>query len=444
MNKINRWISDFNEYLSEQIDGRVLGLFRVLFGMVMVLEMMYYIKIDLVKNMFVLPYLQFKYDGFTWMHPLSEGLMDGLIVLLLLCAILMMLGVWFRWAARFFAVGYAYVFLLDKSIYNNHIYLYILLALMLSFTDADQFVRFGKKGKKNGIPRWQQWVFQFQIVVVYFFAGVIKLKYDWFVLQEPVRAMVAGVDQGHFLAPLLKTELGIYFLVYCGVILDLASPLLLWKKSIRRWAIYLFVLFHLTNTQIFDDIAFFPVAMLASLLIFYEWPSFPTWFKRWIQVPGDTRDAFSTKVMLPNFWRYYLIVQAILPLRGYFLPNDLDWTTIGNRFSWRVKMDLRVTHELAYYVHLENGQVSQVDINSFVNTHQMRLLTYDPRAVRELAIAVKKAVREQGGSVKAVKARIKISRNGRAAQFFVDPETDLTKVKYTPFQRLEWVSPPLS
>jgi len=438
---MNQQLTAFKKYLTGSIDGRVLGLFRVLFGLVMVMEMIYYIHIDLVKNMYVLPSVQFSYDGFTWLKPLSEPMMDGIVWILLGFALLMTLGFWFKWAARLFAIGYSYLFLLDKSIYNNHIYLYILLAIMLSFTDADQFLAVRKRKELRAIPRWQQWIFQFQIVIVYFFAGVVKLKYDWFVLHEPVKTMLKNIQPSHYLFGFAKLEWVEYFFVYGGVLLDLASPLLLWHKPIRKWAIYLFVLFHITNSQIFDDIAFFPVAMLSTLIIFYEWSSFPKWIRS--LMGGDSQLAGASRGLGSNRWLWagYFGIQLLFPLRGFFLPNDLDWTTIGNRFSWRVKMDTRSTYELEYYVHFGDGQISRVDINSFVNTHQMRLLSHDPRAVQELAIAIKRAVIEQGGSVKAVKARIILARNGRPPQLFIDPEVDLTRVHYSPLKKLEWVVP---
>lgn len=138
-------LSRFKNYLTESIDGQVLGLFRLLYGILMVYEMFDYIKIDLVKNMFVLPRVNFKYDGLAWVTAMPEPYMDALLLILLGLAVLMTCGIWFKWAARLFALGYAYLFLIDKSIYNNHIYLFILLALLLSCTHADQFLSLKKR-----------------------------------------------------------------------------------------------------------------------------------------------------------------------------------------------------------------------------------------------------------------------------------------------------------
>ena len=39
------------------------------------------------------------------------------------------------------------------------------------------------------VPRWQQFILQSQIVIVYFFAGVVKVKWDWLVLREPMTSL---------------------------------------------------------------------------------------------------------------------------------------------------------------------------------------------------------------------------------------------------------------
>jgi vitamin K-dependent gamma-carboxylase len=443
-------LTRFRTYLLQPIGGQVLGLFRILYSLFMAFEMIYYLKIDLVKNMFVLPSVNFKYDGFTWLTPMSGPLMTALIWLLLLLSLLMAAGVWFKWGARLFATGNAYIFFQDTSLYNNHIYLYILLAWLLSCTHADQFYSMRKK-TVTLIPRWEQFIFQLQMIIVYFYAGIIKLKYDWLVRQEPARSLSIGFDEHSWLAPLVKNEATIYILTYGGLILDLATPLLLWYRPVRKWAIYVFMGFHLFNANLFDDIAFFPFVMLAGLVIFYE-PQELRWLQRWIKpLPQEKKKgspllppektAPLPAVWVKNLFIAYFIFQLLFPFRGFFLPNQMDWTTIANRFSWRVKADSRGVDEMVFQVYYLNGSVANVDVGTFINTHQIKMMINDPRAVRELALAIKKAVIKQGGQVSAVKARIKLRYNGRPPQYFVDPESDLTKVEYSPFKKLDWVVP---
>jgi vitamin K-dependent gamma-carboxylase len=446
--------SRFKNYLTQPVDGQVLGLFRVLYGLLMMYEMFDYIKIDLVKNMFVLPLVNFKYDGLEWLTPMPESYMDAIMYALLALAALMTIGIWFKWAARLFALGYAYIFLIDKSIYNNHIYLFILLALLLSCTHADQFLSLRKKSIGK-ILRWEQFIIQFQMVIVYFYAALVKMKPDWLLEQQPMRSGLMGISNDHWLAPLFKTEFFIYVVTYSGLMLDLCSPLLLWYKPFRRFGIVLLALFHLTNTQIFDDIGIFPIVMLCGLIIFFEWPEL-----KWLQSRLPTTDTTSksknkkgdttisikalSEPQQPNKWLVntlyaYFVIQLLFPLRGFFLPNDLDWTTIGNRFAWRVKADNKAPKELSFQIFDYYGRPSNVEINTFINTHQIKMMLSDPRCVRELALAIEKDIKKQGIPVSAVKARIQISNNGKPPQFFVDPNVDLTQVKYTPWRKNTWI-----
>lgn len=48
----------------------------------------------------------------------------------------MMLGAYFRYSCLCFTVPYWYLFLLDKSAWNNHSYLYGLFSVMFLFSNA--------------------------------------------------------------------------------------------------------------------------------------------------------------------------------------------------------------------------------------------------------------------------------------------------------------------
>jgi vitamin K-dependent gamma-carboxylase len=132
----------------------------------------------------------------------------------------------------------------------------------------------------------------------------------------------------------------------------------------------------------------------------------------------------------------------VFPFRGYFLPNPMDWTSIARNFSWRMKVDTRPIEEMAFsVVDPRTGQVSQVDIRSFVNDMQVINLAADARSVAAFARRIREEVAGQGIPNAIVKARIRVRYNGRPAQFFVDPEVDLASVKYSPFKKLDWVVP---
>jgi hypothetical protein len=446
-------VKAFLSWLSQPIDPLVLGIFRIGFGLFMTYTMIHYFEIGLIRNMFVLPQTNFQYDFVRWIKPLPENYLNVLMGFLLSCALAISAGLWFKWACRLFAVGYAYIFLLDKSIYNNHIYLFILLAILLSFTDADRVLSLRKQSKEPFLaPRWQVFILQMQIVIVYFYGGIAKLTKDWLFNCQPVRVLVEKLPTDHILAHLFKNEAGIFLLNYGGLIIDLGAPLFLWHKPFRKWAIFLFVGFNLLNSRIFSDIGIFPYVMLFSLLLFYEPGDLP--FIRSQKVKnkdqqsgdqnlGEVRTAgIGATSRLSVFLYFYFVFQLVFPFRGHFLPNPLDWTTIGNRFSWRMKVDTRDIEEMNFFVHsAAYDQPVPVDIHTFINDMQIRNLSMDPRSVVDFAKYIKAEVIKHGAVDPEIKATIRLRYNGRLPQLFVDPETDLSSVDVSPFRKLDWVYP---
>jgi hypothetical protein len=442
------------QWLSESIDPHVLSIFRILFGISMAYEMIVYFRMNLMRNMFVLPAINFQYDFFRWVKPFPEMWLNLVLGAMLVCSLAVIAGVFFKWACRLFTIGYLYILLLDKSIFNNHIYLFLLLALLLSFTDADKCWSLRKKSSQlSQIPRWQVFILQLQIIIVYFYGGIAKLTYDWLFRCQPVRTLAGQITDDKWFGWLLKSEIGIYLFNYGGLIIDLGAPLLLWFKPLRKWAIYVYILFHILNASIFPDIGIFPYVMLLSLILFYDTnevlflklltPSSPV-SKKLKKIPT----ALSEQVTNPNrkpvivFLSVYFIFQLLFPLRGFLLPNDMDWTTIGNRFSWRMKVDTRQIEEMEFNViDTDVHTISPVAIQYLVNDVQVMNLSMDPRSVADFAKLIKAKSEEKGTRFPQVMAKIKVRYNGRAPQYFVNPDKNLGIAEYSVFKRIDWVLP---
>jgi vitamin K-dependent gamma-carboxylase len=443
----------FFSWLKQPVDPFVLGIFRIGYGVLMAYTMIRYFNVGLIRNMFVLPAINFQYDYLRWVKPLPEIYLNILLAVLLLCALAIMAGVLFKWACRLFAVGYAYLFLLDKSIYNNHIYLFILFAILLSLTDADQSLSLKKKTSKTiWIPRWQVFIMQAQILIVYFYGGIAKLTGDWLFHCQPVRYLIGTMDNDHIFAPLIKNEFGIYLLNYGGLFIDLASPLLLWYKPARKYGVVVFIIFTLMNSRIFSDIGIFPYAMLVSLLLFFETGELPfikrllTRNQHLLVWNPETQNAWdASKPGYSRSLRFlagYFIFQLLFPFRGHFMPNQLDWTTIGNRFSWRMKVDTREAEEMNFYIYSPtHAQPVPVEIKTFINDMQIRNLSMDPRSVADFARFLKEEAIKYATKDPEIKASIKLRYNGRPAQYFVDPDVDLATTSYHWYKRIPWVYP---
>jgi len=439
------YIQRFKHWLSEPTNGYVIGLFRVIYGLFMSYEVANYLFTGMVHSFFVSPKMNFGYEGFEWLTPLPPPLLNGFLYILLVCALLITVGLMMKWAARIFAVLYLYLFLLDKSLYNNHIYLFILLAVLLSLTNADQFVSLRKRTLPGiAVPRWQQFILAAQVMCVYFFASLIKMRADWWLLQQPIRIIAESIPADTWVAPLYKSEIGIYMMVFGGFALDFFAPLFLWYKPIRKWAILPFALFHYSNSNIFGDIGIFPFIMIGALLLYFELEEIPILKKRYPALTNKNSSIINPVIGKGtlSFLALYFTFQLLFPLRGLFLPNDLDYTTIGNRFSWRVKADSRVVSEFKFILKdPASGKEGEINYPTMINNVQINAMLYDPRMIRAFAQNIHKEAVKNGLPDAEVYARIKFSYNGRPPQYFVNPEKDMIRVPYSPFEKLDWIMP---
>lgn len=446
-------LASFSTWLKGTTDGRVLGLFRIVFGLFMTYYCLYYHNAQFIKQGLLAPVMHFKYDGFEWLGLLPEPAMQGLLFAMGVAALLITIGVGMRYAALFYMLGLSYFTFVEKAYFNNHIYMFILLCFLFSFTDADRFLSLrGNGGYGKLIPRWQIFLLQLQVCLVYFYGGLAKLAPDWLLHQEPMRTMVSKY-MGY------NSEVAAYFLTYVGLLIDLAAPVLLFYKPLRKWAVLGFGFFHLSNSQLFNDIGIFPFVMLSALILYFETHEIPflrdlnteSAPKRPTGKPGKSGvkpvEQPVLRATAPASWVtgvliVYWVWQFLFPFRGFFLPNPLDYSTIGNRFSWRMKIDTRGFEETAYYVSFPDKQgEKQIKIDSYLNPMQIRLLAMDPRAAADFAHYLREDAIRRGAPVPIIKARIKFSYNGRPPGYFVDPERDLSTATYSAFKKIDWLLP---
>lgn len=91
---------------------------------------------------------------------------------------------------------------------------------MLSYYFVFFFFLYTPKGirKVNTVPIWLLFLFQFQIVVVYFFGGIVKLNYDWLILQQPIRFLMEINSPISPFPELLKSEKLLFIILPMGVL----------------------------------------------------------------------------------------------------------------------------------------------------------------------------------------------------------------------------------
>ncbi|MEJ6756482.1 MAG: HTTM domain-containing protein, partial [Crocinitomicaceae bacterium] len=160
------------KYLNQPSQPQGLGLFRIFFGLIILWDLKRFNEIKIVESFYAHDRI-FHYEFLNL--PLPEiGTLKLLMGVLFICAILITLGVMYRWAMAVFALSFSYFFFLDPVLYNNHLYLLCLISFIMIFLPADGAFSLNKKRKRSSVPQWSYRLLQFHIVLVYFFGGIVK------------------------------------------------------------------------------------------------------------------------------------------------------------------------------------------------------------------------------------------------------------------------------
>ena len=438
--QIASMVTRIKNYLYKPIPSTQLGLFRILFGICLTYELFYYFSIDLLNKGLRAPAMRFPYEGFEWVKLLPGKSMEVILFLLLIAAVCIALGAIYRIATIFFCTFFAYIFFIDKSLYNNHLYLFVLLCFLLIVTKGDAALSLNKKKQTASIPQWQLLIFRIQVFIVYFYGGLAKINADWLLRHEPMHQLLqlSGYTSS-------ATE---SMLVYGGLLFDLSIGFLLWFKRTRIIGIIGVLFFNISNAIIFNDIGVFPFFMILSTVLFFE----PEVIHQFItkNQTGKKKDAkqkiqpiaFASNNQTTLLLAFYLAFQLVFPFRYLLFPGNVDWYGVGQRFSWRMKIQNRELTELQFtVVDYAHKELMDLDPEKYLTTAQLQALKLDPKMILQFANFLEEDANKKGLKGVGVKAKVKVTFNGHAEQYIVSPETDFTKINYHPFDLRNWVLP---
>ena len=326
----------------QPVDNASLIVFRIFFGFLMACESFGAILTGWVKNVLISPKFTFSFIGFEWLQPLPGNGMYYYFALMGTFGLLIMLGFRYRIAIISFTLLWAGVYFMQKSAYNNHYYLVLLISFLMIFLPANKDLsldtKFGKVKPENQMPYWIILLFIFQISFVYVYAAIAKFYPDW-IDGTFTKNLLQGTTTRPFFLELFSQKWFYLFIAYAGILFDLLIvPCLLFKKT-RNLALIASLVFHVFNAVTLQ-IGIFPFFALTFALFFY-----PPDTSRKLFYPKRLKQDF---IILPfsnsnkNLFYFliipYLIVQFILPLRHYFIEGNVLQTEEGHRMSWRMML----------------------------------------------------------------------------------------------------------
>lgn len=426
-------------WANQRVPSTAIGLFRVLFGVLMIWEVSYWYQLDIIHEYLLGPKVHFNYD-FLPLKPVSESMLQLLLGGLFVSTILITIGYYFRVAMIYFFIVFTYFFLLDKAFYNNHLYLISLLSFLMIFMPMDASYSLQKSRQKAYVPNWVYRLLQFQVVVVYFFGGIVKINPYWLDLHPAteiltIKAESTGID-------FLSSKALIQFVAYGGLLFDLLIGPLLWVKKTRKIAFAAALCFNIMNAWIFNDINIFPFFMMGALILFVDHSQLKSRLKHKLDNNNVAFLVDKSKVILISI---YLLIQLVLPLRHYFQPGYVDWTGEGQRFAWRMKIQHRAYdyNEVKFAI-FDNVQkrIIPVEAKKYMNGDQYAQMLHYPRMVIQFAEFIKSHAAENHGlNDIMVKCYIPIAFNGNEKVLMFNPNDDLLK-KYETYSSFnDWITP---
>lgn len=481
--------SRFMALLNRPTDSASLGVVRFLFGFLMLLD---------VPQERGLGYVDEKWGNsemcnfplFNFMKPLSLEWMYVIYFTMWVGAFLLMVGLFYRIGCFMFMLSYWYLFLLDKSKWNNHSYLYGLHAIMFNFMDANRYWSLDgilqPKIRNSHVPLWNYTLLRAQNFLVYFLAGLKKFNPEWLEGYS-----MKSLNEHWIFLPfkyiLTPDQVDLFVIHYFGFFLDLTIGFFLFFDFTRPYAMMFGISFHLMNSQLFN-IGMFPWTMIATITIFLyaDWPR--NIFKKlsknlsWI-CPVDEPPQQSSHCIYPVevvsssgpksvsstrqesasshspikkdskkkkysiyhvastiFTIIYLALQLFLPYSHFITKGYNNWTNGLYGYSWDMMVHRwNIQHVQITYVQKDTGEAGFLDPLAFVRSERRWPLHAD--MVKQYATCIEDRLKKYGLKNIELYFDVWISMTKRFQQRIFNPKTDILQAEWSPFQETKWILP---
>jgi vitamin K-dependent gamma-carboxylase len=427
--------------LFKAIDNSPLIIFRIFFGILFACEAFGAILTGWVKENFIDPKFTFSHIGFEWLQPLPGYGMYIYFIIMGIISVLVAIGYRYRFSIISLTLLWAGVYFMQKTSYNNHYYLLLLVSFMLVFLPANKYksldVRLGYTKEELYMPIWCSWVMILQVAIVYFYATVAKFYPDW-LDGTFVKNLLANRTPFEWVNNLFAQRWFYMFITYMGIIFDgLIIPALLYKRT-RTLAVLASLTFHIFNSVVLQ-IGIFPYFALSFAVFFYEPETIRRlFFKSKPKFVEINTYNYNHKNILTFIFIPYFIIQMILPIRHWFIPGDVLYTEEGHRLSWRMMLRSRSGTTYFTVVDKNTGNRLPYNLHEMLTYKQYNSFCTHPDMIWQMAQRVKKQFADQGYDV-AVYANSYVSINGRNSIQLVDENVDLANEKWNYFGHSTWL-----
>ncbi|MDF0717617.1 HTTM domain-containing protein [Muricauda sp. 334s03] len=432
-----------SHFLFKKIDNAQLVVFRVFYGLLVSAECYGAIATGWVRRALVEPQFTFSFIGFEWLQPLPGNGMYIYFAVMGTLGLLIALGYKYRFSALAFALLWSGVYLMQKTSYNNHYYLLMLLAYIMAFLPANRAAsldaKLYPKLRSQTMYNWIRWTIILQLFIVYTYASVAKLYADWLDFSM-IEVLMAHRKDYYLIGDFLQQEWVHKIVAFFGIFFDLLIvPALLWKPT-RKIAFVLAIFFHLFNSIVFQ-IGIFPYLSLAFTVFFFDPQTIRNIFLKTKTIVPETKIITpKTKKIILTVLGIYFLFQLVLPLRHLFFQDDVLWTEEGHRLSWRMMLRSRGGRITYKVVNTQTKDTTKINLNDYLTKKQQRRVACYPDFAWQFAQHLKKEYAKGGKDIQVfVENKVKI--NKRPYQEFIDPQVDLASVPWKHFAHNDWILP---
>ncbi len=439
-------------FFKEQTNIAPLAVLRIAFGAIMFISILRFILKGWVTDFYVTPQFFFTYYGFEWVRPLGETGMFALFYLMAVAALCVLFGFFYRAASVIFFLCFTYVELIDKTNYLNHYYFISIVSFLMILVPAHRYFSLDvwRKPmlKATTVPVWTISIFKLQLLIIYFFAGISKINYDWMVEAMPLKLWLPANAHVPVVGLLLTEEWVAYLFSWFGLVFDLFIGFVLWNKRTVKTGYFFVVVFHLF-TAYFFKIGMFPYIMIGMTLVFLP-ENFHIKFIKSIclifRLPAADEEARPLGItpvkmkVIKTVLIIYFVLQILIPFRYLCYPGRLFWTEEGYRFSWRVMLMDKAGTSFFYVKEAGSSGTNEIVNAQFLTRQQEYMMSTQPDMILQYAHYLADVYKKRGFRNPVVTVESYVTLNGSGSRLFIDSKKDLSKEKES-FLPKTWILP---
>ncbi|CAM4298478.1 Vitamin K-dependent gamma-carboxylase [Pedobacter westerhofensis] len=434
-----------------------LAVFRIAFGTIMLISTLRFILKGWIEAFYIQPVFHFTFYGFHWVKAPAATGMYTLFALLVISSLLVTIGLFYRIAIGTFFLCFTYVELIDQTTYLNHYYLISVMAFLLILVPANRYFSADVWRKPQlyteCVPAWTINIFKLQLLLVYLFAGISKLNYDWLIAAMPLSIWLPASSWMPVIGQLLSKFWVASAFSWFGALFDLFIPFLLIRKETRKPAYIVVIIFHLA-TALFFKIGMFPYIMITVTTIFFsadthlEILSFLNTLRsvKAKESHGSHRYAESYLIPLQKMDLIYAVLiihfslQLLIPLRYLLYPGKLYWTEEGYRFSWRVMLMEKGGTIFFHVKDPSTGRTSEITNPQYLTRFQENMMATQPDMILQYAHFLAEEYQKKGIKNPVVTAQSYVTLNGSGSRLYIDSTVNLANETES-FDHKKWILP---